>query len=1104
MRRAIYLLMFLSVCAAGHVRGQDQAIEHYVPDVLPASDQAMQTLKLMGIPDGFTSELVAAEPLFANPVSFYIDRHNNFYIAETYRAGSEYGVPDNRQHGFWIDDDLAAQTVDDRRAYYLKHRPEYAQKYTRHHDLIRYVFDSDGDGKSDKSTIFADGFNDMLDGIGSSVLERDGKVYYTCIPKLWMLEDQDGDHIADHRTALHDGFGIRTAFYGHDMHGLVMGPDGKLYFSIGDRGLNVKTPEGRHFVLPNRGSVLRCDWDGSNLEVFATGLRNPQELAFDQYGNLFTGDNNSDSGDQARFVYVAEGGDSGWRMEYQYMGDRGPWNRMKIWHPQNSDQPAYIMPPVANVGSGPSGLTYVPGSSLGEDFKNSFLLCDFRGSAASSGIRRVKVKPNGAGFALVENELVIKNVLTTDTDLGRDGHLYVLDWVEGWGNPRRGRIYRVKANDGISDDEAKELKDLFAMDFHKGDPVIIGNLLSHDDMRLRLVAQGAIAAQGPEIIPSLDRTIEESDDQLVRLHSLWAMRMIGGDQARGPLVKTLKDKDEEIRAQAAKAIGECGYIEVAGALVPLLKDESARVRYFAAVSLGKLKATDAMDAVLDMARANIDEDVYLRHAAVMAIVGMDNMDAVASRADDESAAVRMVVLLAMRRTLDGRIAGFLDDKDPKLVREAAMAIHDLDMKGQLPALAAMIDREGLTDPVVLRRVLNENYRLGGREHAAALARFANRDSAPAHFRTEAMNLLNAWSSPGLRDRVINHHRPLPDRDGQVAAKAIEPVVTPLLAEAPTPVRVATLQAVGRYNLPAGEGLASLATSKDSSPDLRLAALDALAGRKSPELSETLLQAVKDDSPAVRRRAYALLATSQGAAAVALLATRLNESDASDHGAIFDALSAVPGKEADDVFMQSLTDLNKGQISPAARIELLDGASKREAPKIVAMVAAYEAKINENPEIRNALYLEGGNARNGWKVFAEKTEAQCMRCHSVDGGHSDGVGPDLSKANEKGRVHILDAILEPNKEITEGFAFTMIETDDLEQYTGRVMKEDEKELVIHVPFEDPRTIAKSAIVERRTTMSGMPSGLAEFMTRRDLRDLVQFLALPPEQKQKARR
>ncbi len=247
------------------------------------------------IPKGFTVELFAAEPQLENPVAICLDEQGRVYVAEEHRFLQ--GAPENRSHGFLLEDDLQSNTLADRLAMQKKWARKFENGiawFTQASDIVRRLEDRDGDGRADTSTVFADGFNGPLDGLGSGLIARDGKVWYTCIPNLWLLNDKDSDGKADEKTALLRGFGVNAGFYGHDLHGLVWGVDGKLYFSVGDRGAHVVTKEGATISNPRRGAIYRCNPDGTELERIHVGLRNPQELAFDQYGNLFADDNNCD------------------------------------------------------------------------------------------------------------------------------------------------------------------------------------------------------------------------------------------------------------------------------------------------------------------------------------------------------------------------------------------------------------------------------------------------------------------------------------------------------------------------------------------------------------------------------------------------------------------------------------------------------------------------------------------------------------------------------------------------------------------------------------------------------------------------------------------
>ena len=234
--------------------------------------KAALRIKNFTMPKGMTAKLWAASTQVQNPASIYWDSLGRLFVTEIFRGRN--GVEDIRYYKNMLEEDIAIQSSADRIAMYKNHSSEKPlSDYTKASDRIRLLEDTNGDGRADKSTIFADGFNDILDGPGMGVIERDGKIYYTNIPHLWVLEDTNGDGVSDKRKSLQDGFGIRMSFSGHDMHGMVWGPDGKLYWTIGDRGYSFITKEGKKIHGPNDGAAFRCNADGSDLEVFYDRLR---------------------------------------------------------------------------------------------------------------------------------------------------------------------------------------------------------------------------------------------------------------------------------------------------------------------------------------------------------------------------------------------------------------------------------------------------------------------------------------------------------------------------------------------------------------------------------------------------------------------------------------------------------------------------------------------------------------------------------------------------------------------------------------------------------------------------------------------------------------
>jgi quinoprotein glucose dehydrogenase len=1087
----------------GELKGPDRVAE---PKLTQASDEPLKAMKKFQLPAGFSVSPWASEPLLGNPVAFTIDEKGRIFVAETYRYRTS--TLDIRHYMFMLEDDLASRTTDDRIAYTKKNFPKDWQKLEIETEVVRFVEDKDGDGKADFSSVYASGMNTLLDGINSGVLAHDGKVWCTNMPNLWLFNGLTSAGKAEKRESLSFGYGVRYSFTGHDMHGLVLGPDGRLYFSFGDRGAYVKTKEGKTLAFSDEGAVFRCEPDGSHLEVFYHGLRNPQELAFDNHGNLFTGDNDCDQGDRERWVYLVEGGDSGWRVGWQHppLGkENNMWLTEKMWEPRKPETPAYFLSPILNIPDGPSGVTHYPGTGLPVEYNDAFFVCGFKGSSARSAISWWKVREDGAGFAVESSPATfVDNVQATDVDFGPDSKIYFTEWGEGWEGTGRGRVFKLEHSEALKAQATRvsEVKKLLGEGFKQRSSDELAKLLAHPDQRIRLNAQWALATK-PDGQHQFGTVAKSGTDQLARLHALWGLghvaRLAGYKNASAeaqtlaPVAALLSDKDAEVRAQAAKVLGDGRVASAQGALVVALKDSNSRVRFFAAMALGKIGGASIAAPIVDLLRDNADKDEFVRHACVNALIASGNSNALATAAKDSSRAVRLGALLAFRRLNSPAVAGFLADSDSYLVKEAARSICDAGIAPAYPSLAKLIEKPGVDEKLMLR-VINAAFRSG---NAAALVNYAADDAQAEKLRVEALNLLQTFPKPFARDRVAGVYRPLEARGAQSAIASLTSAFSKLIGSKSQRVQLAAVEAAEQLNAVAlAPALHALIGQKDSPAKLRGAALRALAAFNDPKLPEAIKLALTDKDAALRVEGATLLGKLDPNQAAIQLSSAYASAAISEKKQIIVSLGDLKGAAADQAIVNLLGELSAGKVPAEAQLELIEAAGKRKAADVQARLSTWNNNLPANdPLARFSFALAGGDRANGEKLFKEHAVAQCLRCHKLDGAGGD-AGPDLTKvAAQKDRRYLLESIVNPNAQIANGFQNVMFTMNNGDIKAGIIKSETAETLTIQMPAPGvaPETIKKPEIKSRDNAPSGMPPGFGELLSKRELRDLVEFVS-----------
>lgn len=1087
----------------------------------------------MTIPAGSKATVVAdyKNQGVMSPTALALGEKGEIYVTETPRF--RHGVPDNRDHLYWYVDDITSRTVEDRRKMYDKWKdkdPKASVKFlTEVSDRVRLLSKPGADGKSATGSVFAAGFNDIVDGPAAGVFAYEGTVFVACIPKIWALRDKNGDGKVegpDEREVMFDGFGVRVSFSGHDLNGFALGPDGRIYGTLGDRGVNLTTKEGTHYEYPDQGCVFRFDPDGSNFEIIHTGLRNPKEIAFDEHGNAFSVDNNSDQGDQARIVYIMDGADSGWAMGHQAlhshhrqigMEEHPPnrWMEERMWAPLNDAQPSYILPPVANLTSGPSGLTYHPGAGFMEEEAGRFLICDYRGGAANSGIWSFKVEPEGAGMKLADSRQLTWGTAVTDVEYTWDGKLMVTDFIGGWTAHEDGRVYSIEAEKPWRAKEAEEAAELIAAGFEKRPSPALERLLSHADMRVRLRAQLALTRKSDGMV-ILGKAAKEGKDLVTRLHGVWGLGVIARrgaavlpglsdgfvalpgknirDSARLLLVPLASDKDPEVRAQVVKALGESGLPGDSLPFPRLLTDESPRVRAFAAIAAARTKSSGAISLIWQMLEKN--EDPYIRHAGSYALSMLCQPRQIAALNQHKDPAVRLAGAIALRRMKDPMIAAFLQDEDRKVATEAMRGIHDAGIEEARPLVAALLD-ELPADLTTMdwRRLLHSAFRIGDDTNLRRVVAVVLDPKAPAPARAEALRLVGIWSKPPVADQSLGHVAPLPERDAAKVRDVLSPSLGGLLKLEGSLAEPA-LALVAQYKLDLSSvddaALKSLVMNAGLPGAARSEALELYSARKPAGLDGMLgeLAEGKDDDLAIG----AIKRLVAGQPAVALEALKAATAGGSAHRQQeawkIAADLKVPGAES--LFGDALVKLKeKSGVSPAT-LELLDAAAKRQEPAVKAALDDYKAAIaaSKDPLAPFLGSLEGGNPAKGAQIFESQPQAQCMRCHA--GGHGGGdAGPSLAAAGKRGDAKFhLESLVNPGAKVAVGYGVTAVTLKGGKSVAGLLLADTNEHVDVDSNGKVLR-VRKGDIESMTPPVSAMPP-MGSLVTPAELRDLVAWL------------
>ena len=1072
--------------------------------------------------EGLKMEVWGVDSLVKDPIALHVaDDGSIYYSRSPRRNNAEFDI---RGHQDWEIRSIALQTIEDKRNFLRTElSPERSAQNEWLADLngdgshdwkdmleerneVFQLKDTDGDGMADWGQKQVYDFHEEVTDVAGGVMKTEDALYVAAGPDMWRLMDTNGDGLMDEKKSLSHGYGIHIGFGAHGMSGVEMGPDGRIYWGIGDIGFNGKGDDGTEYNHSNNGVIARSNPDGSDFEIFAGGLRNTHEFVFDQHTNLISVDNDGDhAGEKERLVYITRGSDSGWRINWQFGKYRDPnnntykvWMDEKLFLPRWEGQATFITPPLMNYVSGPTGMAFNPGAGLGERWKDHFFVVEFVGNAAGSGLHAFQLQPKGAAFELTKTEKIVGNFLPTGIDFAPDGSMFMADWVNGWNDKGYGRIWKLTDETAKGWALQKQTEAEIKADYKKLSEADLKSKLYFEDLRIRRKAQFELVKRGKKGADQLNLVIQDKSNQLARIHGILGLSQLARLDDRSyakPLVALLKDADPEIRAQAAKWLGDIRYKEASKELIANLTHENARVRFFSAEALGRAKDATAIQPLIQLLAANNDEDAFLRHGASYALSQIGQVAPLAALSTHPSKAVRMGAVIALRRLASPELAKFLGDAEEDIVTEVARAIHDdLSVPAAMPKLAALLATTTFTNEPLIRRVISANQRLGKEENLNYVLGYLAKPGVSEALKKESLATLGTWASPSVLDRVDGRYRGEVTRDPALIKQKVGATLELQAKSSVVELRRESIKAMGKLGMVDMADFLFGKLKTDPSQEVKVEALNSLVVMNASNLSDAIAYAMRDLSEAVRVAGLGLIAQTSlpNDQKVPLLMDILKKRTLAEQQTALLTLGSLEGSKDFKEWSTILEDFKVGKLPEGTWIELEESVL---ATGSASLKTQYESLLDQKAGgeawKKYVGALAPGNVEKGRNIFFQNQTAQCIRCHAYDdmGGNAgpalDNIGKTLSMEE------LLIALVEPSKRLSPGYGSVTLTLAAGTKVTGLLLDDNKDSMRVKVGTE-VKEFAKKDIASSALGASSMPP-MGTLLSKREIRDLVSYLS-----------